>query len=199
MNRTRYPTRARALRLAPLVLLPLLVSCSRPADSADVSAETPVRPSAPDAATAGSTAGRAPQERASGFSITGDTFLAIQVADDSAAAAWWADLFDLEEVNHLAADDGRYSIRLLAGAGLTVELIRLRGARPAGDGPVLGLFKTGFWVDDLDAAHGWLVGQGVDADEATFVDEALGARSFVFRDPGGNRLQVFQRCHSDCE
>lgn len=133
------------------------------------------------------------------FSITGDTFLAIQVTDDSAAAAWYASRFGLEEVNRLTAGDGRYSIRLLTGRGLTVEVIRLPDVGPAEDGPRLGLFKAGFWVDEIDAAHDWLVERGVDADERIFVDEALGARSFVFRDLEGNRLQVFERCDSDCE
>lgn len=136
---------------------------------------------------------------APGFSITGDTFLAVQVADDSAAAAWYASLFRLEEVNHLTAGDGRYSIRLLSGRGLTVELIRLLDVGPAEDGPRLGLFKAGFWVDDIEAAHAWLLGRGVDVDVSPFVDDALSARSFVFRDPEGNRLQVFQRCGADCE
>jgi catechol 2,3-dioxygenase-like lactoylglutathione lyase family enzyme len=138
----------------------------------------------------------APPERP--FSVVAQTFVAVLVEDADSAARWYARVLGLTEVNTIDGGDGRYSIRILEGQGLTVELIRLRGAEaPEADRP-LGLFKVGFFVDDIDAAYAWLADLDVDVDQGIFHDEALAARSFVFRDPYGNRLQLFQRCGTDC-
>jgi pimeloyl-ACP methyl ester carboxylesterase len=117
-------------------------------------------------------------------------FAAIVVEDADAAAAWYGSVLGLTEVSRSEAEDGQYSIRLLAGGGMTLELIRLRDAETPTDRH-LGLFKVGLYVDDIEAAHKQLIELGVDVDEAVFTDEALQTRSFVFRDPGGNRFQVF--------
>lgn len=134
-----------------------------------------------------------------GFSVVGPSFVAIRVPDAAEAAEWYRTALMLSQINHLEAEDGRYSIRLLSGSGLTVELIRLRGAVRGPSEPQLGLFKSGFFVDDIDAAFEWLRQQGANTDESIFVDEALNARSFVFRDPYGNRLQVFEHCGPECD
>jgi len=125
------------------------------------------------------------------FDILGDVFVAIQVRDDSATGAWYSRIFDLEEVNHLAADDGRYSIRILTGEGMTVELINERQAQepPARS---FGRFKVGLFVDDVESAHDWLRQSGVDVDDQIVTDEALGVQTFVFRDLEGNRIQLFE-------
>lgn len=139
-----------------------------------------------------------PAETERRFRVLGPSFVAIVVRDDSAAAQWYRRVLGVTQTRHLTADDGRYSIRLLTGQGITLELLRLRDALGPPD-PHLGLFKAGFYVDDVEAAWRWLRTQGVDTDRAIFTDEALNARSFVFRDPEGNRLQVFQRCTPSCD
>lgn len=122
--------------------------------------------------------------------LSGDAFVAIRVADVAAAAAWYARVFDLREVNRLEGD--AYSIRILSGGGLSVELIQQpRVPRP--EERHLGLFKAGLFVDDAEQYLQLMRSRGVDTDEATFVDEALLLRSFVMRDLEGNRLQVFSR------
>ncbi len=131
------------------------------------------------------------------FEVVGSTFVAIQTADVETAAAWYESVLGLTEVKRLEAEDGRYFIRLLSNGGLQVELIELRGL-PAPPARHLGLFKAGFYVDDIDAAHRWLHDRDVDMDAGIFVDDALRARSFVFRDLEGNRLQVFQACPAEC-
>jgi hypothetical protein len=62
----------------------------------------------------------------------------------------------------------------------------------------IGIFKTGFFVTGLDALFERLKESGVKVDLAIFTDDALQIRSFVFRDPEGNRLQVFERCGDGC-
>jgi catechol 2,3-dioxygenase-like lactoylglutathione lyase family enzyme len=136
---------------------------------------------------------------AADFSVMGMSFVAIRVPDAAEAAEWYRTALRLEQVNHLEADDGRYSIYILSGAGLTVELIRVRGAAPSPLEPQLGLFKSGLFVDNIDAAFAWLRQKGADTDDSIFFDEALNVRSFVFRDPYGNRLQVLQRCDPECD
>ena len=134
---------------------------------------------------------------APGFRIVGPSFLAIQTSDVEAASAWYRRVLNLEEVSRVEAPDGRYSITILSGEQLSVELIRSSQSMPA-IGVDHGLFKAGLFVDDVEAAHRWLRANGVDTDAAIFTDEALNARTFVFRDPDGNRIQVFQRCLSEC-
>jgi len=133
-----------------------------------------------------------------GFAVVDQTFVALLVADAQAAAAWYRDVLALTEVNRIEAEDGRYAIRVLEGQGLTVELIRLEGVGPAPTDRTLGLFKAGFYVDDIDAAYAWLASRDADVDPGIFHDKALASRSFLFRDPWGNRLQLFQRCDDDC-
>lgn len=124
-------------------------------------------------------------------------FAAIRVGDVDAASSWYQRVLGLDEVNRIDAEDGRYSIRILSGGGLSVELIEERGIEPV-EGRRLGLFKVGLYVSDIDAFYRRLEGLGVDQDARIFMDEALNARSFVFRDLAGNRIQVFQRCDGGC-
>ena len=127
-----------------------------------------------------------------GFELVGPAFVAIQAEDDAALAEWYANAFHLAEFGHRGAEDGRYSIRILRRGPLVLEIIRLRDAAPRPDGPGVGLFKVGLWVDDIDAAFQRLQDAGAETDRRVLMDERLGARMFVFRDPEGNRIQVFQ-------
>jgi catechol 2,3-dioxygenase-like lactoylglutathione lyase family enzyme len=132
-----------------------------------------------------------------GIGLTGDSFVAIRVADVEAAARWYHQALGLEEVKRIEGDDRAYSIRILSGNVLSVELIQQRDVTDPTD-PHLGLFKVGFYVADVEAYHERLAGLGVDVDPQVFVDDVLGVRSFVFRDPEGNRLQAFQTCGASC-
>ncbi len=145
-----------------------------------------------------SAAAQQPSANETGFNVVGRTFVAIQVRDEAAAAEWYTGVFGLEEVNRLESADGRYSIRILSGGGLSLELIRHEGAGPRRPEAPLGLFKTGFYVDDIEAALAWLRGRGVDTDRTVLTDRALQARTFTFRDVEGNRWQAFEACGGDC-
>ena len=130
-------------------------------------------------------------------SLVGLSFVAVRVSDVDAAASWYERVFGVTEVNRITADDRRYFIRILSGRGLSVELIEERDVeRPAERH--LGLFKAGLYVADIDAFHRRLEELGVDRDATIFFDEALNARSFLFRDSEGNRLQAFQSCADNC-
>ncbi len=132
------------------------------------------------------------------FNVVGRPFVAIQVRDEVAAADWYTGVLGLEEVSRLEAADGRYSIRILSGAGISLELIRRNAASAGTTEPPRGLFKVGFYVDDIEATLAWLRSRGVDTDRSVFTDPALQARTFTFRDPEGNRWQAFEPCGADC-
>lgn len=132
------------------------------------------------------------------FQILAGGFVAIRVAEISEAAKWYERVFGLREVNRLEAEDGSYAIRILSGSGLTVELLREGDLGPHAE-PSLGLFKVGFYVDDLERARDWLLRHDVSMEGSVVHDQALDARTLVFRDPWGNRLQLFQRCAGACD
>ncbi len=103
-----------------------------------------------------------PSTNEAGLKVVGRTFVAIQVRDEVAAADWYIGVFGLEEVNRLEAADGPYSIRILSGGGISVELIRNHATSARTTEPPLGLFKAGFYVDDIEATLAWLRSRGVD-------------------------------------
>jgi len=132
------------------------------------------------------------------LTLAGPSFIAVRVADVDAAAAWYREVLGVHEINRIDDVNGGYSIRILSGGGLSVELIEESGVEPPAE-PHLGLFKAGLYVLDLDALHAHLIERGVDADARSFTDEALRARSFLFRDLEGNRIQVFEPCNGACD
>ena len=137
------------------------------------------------------------QEGGAGLQFSSPSFFAVRVNDIDAASSWYQLTLGLDEVNRIEAEDGRYSIRILSGGGLDVELIQERGTERPADRH-LGHFKAGLFVADIDTFRESLSGLGVDTDAQTFVDDILNARSFVFRDSEGNRIQAFQKCDGPC-
>lgn len=129
--------------------------------------------------------------------LAAPSFVALRVQDVHATSTWYRDVFGLAEVGRLDAEDGRYSIRLLSGDRLSVELIQERDV-PRPPARHLGHYKAGLYVLEIESFQRILRERGVDVDADIFFDEALNARSFVFRDNEGNRLQAFQRCGQGC-
>ena len=132
------------------------------------------------------------------YEVSAPAFFAVQVEDVTETSGWYREVFGLDEVNRFDAPDGRYAIRILAGGGLTVELIQERGVERSAE-RTAGLFKAGLYIRGLDAFRRSLESRGVEVDADIFVDHALNARSFVFRDPEGNRLQAFELCEGPCD
>lgn len=128
-----------------------------------------------------------------GFEVIGESFFAVRVRDARAAAEWYAMHLGLVTANELDDPEGRFVIRILTRAGLTVELIEQVGTPDPPERAPAGHFKAGFFVSDIDAAFAALRNGGVDTDDGVSTDEALGVRMFVFRDLEGNRLQIFER------
>lgn len=132
-----------------------------------------------------------------GYRFVAPSFVAVQVRDLPASVDWYVRALDLTLVNSIDDPDGRYEIRLLSNDLLRVELIWTRTPADERVGP-MGLFKTGFFVDDAGAAHAALGALGYDVDSRTFVDDVLSVRTFLMRDPEGNRLQFMEECGTGC-
>ncbi|NKB89301.1 MAG: SgcJ/EcaC family oxidoreductase [Acidobacteria bacterium] len=146
----------------------------------------------------GSALPAAAQQTSPRLRVAGNAFVAVIVEDLDTSVAWYERVFGAVEVNRFDNADRGVEVRLLSGQGLVVELLRLRDSAAVADRSH-GLFKSGFHVDDLDAAYGWLRQHEVETVGEIFTDDALGARSVVFRDPEGNRLQLFEALSRDAE
>ena len=120
------------------------------------------------------------------------SFIAVVVTDIEQSAEWYADFFDVAEINRMTdSEGGTYDIRILRNDTLMVELLRLANATDRPDGYVEGLFKAGFFVPDLDLFLS-NVPEGVEP-RSVADDAANGVRFAQFEDPDGNLLQIFQK------
>ncbi|MEZ5464624.1 MAG: VOC family protein [Lysobacteraceae bacterium] len=126
------------------------------------------------------------------------TFFALSVADLDASVAWYAKMLDLK-ANPVHDADG-VRITLMTGERLVVELIEHKEAQGAGDDEDTtrrylrhGLFKVGYYVDDLDAEVERLGEHGARFRGRVVTDELLRARTILVLDPEGNIVQLFER------
>jgi len=129
----------------------------------------------------------------------GPAFFALSVPDLDASVRWYAEMLDLEPTRLPGSD--QVQVALLQGEALIVELIQHSAAvAPEKQLPDLqkryllhGLFKSGFFVADLDATIARLEARGARFRGDAFTDEILGARSILLLDNAGNVIQLFQR------
>ena len=151
------------------------------------------------------TAERVPEAEGAGAGVAppiaaGGAFFGISVADIARQSAWYRDTLGFREISSGVAPDGAIRFALLYSGNTLIELLQLPDARPlrlavpnaTGAHQVHGVFKGGFVVEDIDAAHRALVQKqvtlayGLGQANATY-------RSFGVRDPEGNLLQFFGR------
>lgn len=138
--------------------------------------------------------------------IAAPSFFAVSVADLDAAQEWYRRTLGVEPARSVTSRDGRSRAVVMRRDELVIELVAYRDSRaperlmPGIDHSfaIQGLVKAGIWVNDATAWHTYLVGLGVGLDGAVLTDDVIDARTFVFRDPGGNRIQVFERCDGPC-
>ena len=126
-------------------------------------------------------------------------FVAISVPDLEASANWYAKNLGLQVVKHALSPDKTRAVSVLAGNGLTVELVwfadavSLSKAVPElkGSHELHGIFKAGIFVDDLDAAWRELQSREVTVAFEPFFEPTMQCRMFAIRDNNGNILQFF--------
>jgi catechol 2,3-dioxygenase-like lactoylglutathione lyase family enzyme len=128
-------------------------------------------------------------------------FFALSVANLDESVRWYVDTLGAAVVKTLNAPDGSARVAILEADGLRIELLQhgqsfhVKKHVPdlKGEFLVQGIFKVGFFVDDLDGlARRWK-----DAKVAFLTDvieeKDLNQKFVLVRDNSGNILQAFQR------
>ena len=101
--------------------------------------------------------------------------------------------------DHVTRPDNKAAVTVLQGNGLSVELVWFADAVPLskaapqleGNHEIHGIFKSGIFVDDLDATLSELKSRGVIIAFEPFYEKSMNCRMFAIRDNNGNILQFF--------
>lgn len=144
---------------------------------------------------------RAAEPAAPSIGLVGPQFIALSVKELEPMARWYTTTFDLTLLKDLPAPDGATHTQILSSSELLVELSHHRQARslqeyagaPTRGFLVHGFFKAGLFVKDLDRAIEGLKARGVTTLGSPQGDPPTGLRWVLFRDPGGNVLQLFEK------
>ena len=137
----------------------------------------------------------------SSLGLVAPQFVALSVRELEPMARWYSLTFGLTLLRDLPAPDGATHTRILGSSELLVELSQHHRARslqeyagaPTPGFLVHGFFKAGLFVKDLDRAIEVLKSRGVASLGQAQGDPQTGLRWVLFRDPGGNVLQLFER------
>lgn len=134
------------------------------------------------------------------FKTVNGAFVALVVPDLDVSARWYVEKLGLTILkDHAMRPDNKAAVTILQGNGFTVELIWLADSLPlskvapqlAGPQDILGILKSGVFVDDLDVALKELAGRNVTLAFDMFYDKSMECRMFAIRDNNGNILQFF--------
>jgi catechol 2,3-dioxygenase-like lactoylglutathione lyase family enzyme len=122
-------------------------------------------------------------------------FFAVSARDAVATAAWYRDRLGFETLREGASPDGKTRFALLRRRDDLIEIVQRAGAIA---GPALedrsfafGLFKVGFWVDDLAGLEAQLRGQGAAFAFGITTPPRADYQTFAVTDPDGNVVQFF--------
>lgn len=135
-----------------------------------------------------------------GIEYSGRQFWAVSVPNVDSAAAWYKNVFDLKEASSVSLQDSTFLAKILKGSKIILEIVQVANSntladlslKPGEGHKMQGLFKTGFYVKNIEQAKKYFLGKKVTIVYDIFVDKGLGAKSFVIQDPYGNLIQVFQ-------
>ena len=116
-------------------------------------------------------------------------YVVLYVNDAEACRAFWVDQIGMVEKRRTAAGPFEIVQVGFADQSFAFELVPLDLMKDNPDGLDLATPSIAFNVDDLEAAHGALVGRGV---QATDVGDHQGTPSFAFSDPEGRWFAVTQ-------
>ncbi|HEY7497395.1 MAG TPA: VOC family protein [Vicinamibacterales bacterium] len=121
-------------------------------------------------------------------------FFAVSVKDIDASSRWYSEKLGMRAIMQLPKQD-KAAVTVLEGGGLTVELVQLDDAAPAGRQPELvhGIFKSGVVVADLAKTIAMLKERGVPIAIGPFPARGSTPANFLIRDNAGNLIQFFGR------
>ncbi len=107
--------------------------------------------------------------------------ITYNVKSKDAALKWYTEILGLKQIPKMVNGDHLYWLQLPSGA--MVHIIENAGA------PSAPSHHTAFEVDDIEAAHKYMEGQGVAALTETQTRND-GQQAFYLEDPDGNRIEI---------
>ena len=131
---------------------------------------------------------------------TSGAFIALSVADLTRMVQWYRDTLGFRVHSEHAPADRPVRATLLRQGNAFIEMVQLPDAKPISERSpgttvfmVHGFFKSGFVLQDIDAAYQTLRSRGVRMAYELGQPPGGPYRSFGIRDPEGNLLQFFGR------
>ena len=124
-------------------------------------------------------------------------FFAIIVKDIDSSIKWYSDASGFDLINLNRIESKGLSIANLISADNKLELIQIDSSLSPSDliasnQRMQGLFKVGFTVDKISPYISKLKKWNPDFDESVVTDLISNQSMIVFRDPDGNRIQLFE-------
>jgi catechol 2,3-dioxygenase-like lactoylglutathione lyase family enzyme len=119
-------------------------------------------------------------------------FIALTTRDGGRLIAWYRANLDLKVVRTIRPQNANLTITILDGPLATVEILARPDARPADPQPErrIGVFKTGFEVDDLTPWIARWRAAGLQFVAGPFDEEQPPQRSVILADPDGNMIHI---------
>src|SRR5689334_16447601 len=140
------------------------------------------------------------QPRPSATASSG-TFFALSVADIDASVKWYCDLLGFAILSQGASPDGSTRFALLRRNNDLVEIVQRKSAVHPPSMPdrshEWGIFKTGFWVEDLRAMESTLREKGAVFSHGIVTPRGANYQTFAVKDPDGNIVQFFGNSSAD--
>jgi catechol 2,3-dioxygenase-like lactoylglutathione lyase family enzyme len=106
--------------------------------------------------------------------------ITYNVKNKEAALQWYQQILGLGQIPKMVNSDHLYWLQLPIGA--MVHIIE------NADAPSAPSHHTAFEVDDIDAAHQYMLGKGVIPTEIQTRND--GQKAFYINDPDGNRIEL---------
>lgn len=125
-------------------------------------------------------------------------FSSVVVSDIEAATQWYTSVLKVPVKIRENNDTYGYKLAILENTNLGIELMELKGAlsqknilkNELQDTKVMGFFKLGFKVENMDAWIAHLKTLNIKIDKV-WKDDKTGKRNFMINDPDGNIIQFF--------
>ncbi|MEO5564674.1 MAG: VOC family protein [Chitinophagaceae bacterium] len=135
-----------------------------------------------------------------GLQYAGKQFFAISVANTSATSKWYEEVFQMNLLKEIRTPDSRVHIRIIGNDFLKIEILQTRNSKSIADlnikneqaFTVQGLFKIGFYVNDIARADAYFRDKKVVIQHEIFEDQETRSKSLIIQDLNGLMIQVMQ-------
>lgn len=134
-------------------------------------------------------------------SNTEGMFVALIVKNIDESIRWYTQILSLEKINSNDLPERGLKQANLRREGIHVELIQLESAitpsevlnKADGKKRITGIFKFGFKVSNFEHWQQHLLEKQIITTDDIVRDPNTNKRMVVFKDPDGNRIQIFEK------